>query len=69
MIALVGAYVAKESREALAQVNGVSIGHQNWGTRTFYLALALTVISAVWLWPNMQQRTIAGLPLVEMFTT
>ncbi len=33
MIALVGAYVAKESGEALA------------------------VISAVWLWPNMQQRT------------
>ena len=68
LISLVGAFVAKESGQALAEVRGVTNEHQDWGNRTFYLAIALVVISALWLWldakPKSVARTVTGIMVV-----
>ncbi len=67
-VSVVGAYVTKQSGESLAKVNGVPANHQEWGTRTFYLALALGAISALWFWldtkPKSVIRTITGILVV-----
>ena len=42
--------------------------HHDWGNRTFYLAIALALISALWLWldtkPKSVARTVTGILVV-----
>ena len=68
LISLVGAFIAKESGAALQQTRGVTDEHHDWGNRTFYLAIALTLISALWLWldtkPKSLVRTVTGILVV-----
>ena len=68
LISLVGAFVAKESGAALQQSRGVTNEHHDWGNRTFYVAIALTLISALWLWldtkPKSMARTVTGILVV-----
>ena len=68
IISLVGAFVAKESGAALAQTRGVTNEHHDWGNRTFYLAIALALFSALWLWldtrPKSVIRTVTGVLVV-----
>ena len=68
LISVVGAFVARESGQALAEVRGVANEHQDWGNRTFYLAIALVVISTLWLWldtkPKSVARTVIGIMVV-----
>ena len=68
LISLVGAFIAKESGAALQQTRGVTDEHHDWGNRTFYLAIALTLISALWLWldtkPKSMVRTVTGILVV-----
>lgn len=59
LISLVGAFVAKQSGQALAEVRGVANEHQDWGNRTFYLAIALVVVSALWLWLDTKPKSVA----------
>ena len=58
IIATVSAFLAKESGETLRSVNGVSEYHQEWGSRTFYAALALVVLSALWFWLDTKPKSI-----------
>ena len=68
IISLVGAFVAKESGAALAQTRGVTDEHHDWGNRTFYLAIALALFSALWLWLDTKSksviRTVTGILVV-----
>ena len=68
IVATGSAFLAKESGETLRRVNGVSEYHQEWGSRTFFAALILTVISAAWLWldtkPKSIYKTITGILVV-----
>jgi hypothetical protein len=68
IVATGSAFLAKESGAALRRVNGVSEYHQEWGSRTFYAALALTVLSAFWLWldtkPSSIYKKITGILVV-----
>ncbi len=52
------AFLAKESGETLRSVNGVSEYHQEWGSRTFYAALALVVLSSIWFWLDTKPRSV-----------
>ena len=65
IVATGSAFLAKESGETLRSVSGVSEYHQEWGSRTFYAALALVVLSALWLWldtkPKSIYKTITGI--------
>jgi cytochrome b involved in lipid metabolism len=67
-IATASAYVTKESGQALNKVEGVSLNHQEWGARTFYAAIALAAVSAVWFWldtkPNSIYATVTGILVV-----
>ncbi len=58
VVATGSAFLAKESGEALRAVNGVSEYHQEWGSRTFYAALALVVLSAIWFWLDTKPRSV-----------
>ncbi len=58
VVATGSAFLAKESGEALRAVNGVSEYHQEWGSRTFYAALALVVLSAIWFWLDTKSRSL-----------
>ena len=58
IIATGSAFLAKESGETLRSVNGVSEYHQEWGSRTFYAALALVVLSALWFWLDTKPKSI-----------
>ena len=58
LISLVGAFIAKESGAALQQTRGVTDEHHDWGNRTFYLAIALTFISALWLWLDTKPKSL-----------
>lgn len=68
LISTVSAYVTQESGRTLNKVDGVSEYHQEWGSRTFYAALALAAISAVWFWldtkPKSIYQTITGILVV-----
>lgn len=68
IVATGSAFLAKESGETLRSVNGVSEYHQEWGSRTFYAALALIVLSAIWLWldtkPKSIYKTVTGILVV-----
>ena len=68
LISTVSAYVTQESGRTLNKVEGVSEYHQEWGSRTFYAALALAAISAVWFWldtkPKSIYQTITGILVV-----
>jgi hypothetical protein len=65
VVATGSAFLAKESGEALLAANGVSQNHQEWGSRTFYAALALAVLSALWFWldtkPTSVYKKITGI--------
>ena len=56
--------MTKESGQTLNQVEGVSEYHQEWGSRTFYAAVALLVLSAIWFWldtkPTSLYKKITG---------
>nr|MCH9738324.1 cytochrome b5 domain-containing protein [Actinomycetes bacterium] len=60
--------IAKESGAALEQTRGVTDEHHDWGNRTFYLAIALTVVSALWLWldtkPKSKTKLATGIIVV-----
>jgi hypothetical protein len=68
IIATGSAFLATQSGKSLSMVDSVSEYHQEWGTRTFYAALALTALSAVWLWldtrPKSIYKTITGILVV-----
>ena len=68
LISVAGAFIAKQSGAALAQTRGVTDEHNDWGNRTFYLAIALALISALWLWldtkPKSVARTVTGILVV-----
>jgi len=68
LISTVSAYVTQESGRTLNKVQGVSEYHQEWGSRTFYAALALAAISAVWFWldtkPKSIYQTVTGILVV-----
>ena len=68
VVATVSAFFTKESGQALNQVEGVSEYHQEWGSRTFYAAVALLFLSAVWFWldtkPKTLYKTITGILVV-----
>ena len=57
-VATGSAFLAKESGETLRSVNGVSEYHQEWGSRTFYAALALVVLSSIWFWLDTKPRSV-----------
>ena len=58
VVATGSAFLAKESGETLRSVNGVSEYHQEWGSRTFYAALALVVLSSIWFWLDTKPRSV-----------
>ena len=58
VIATGSAFLATESGKTLSMVDSVSEYHQEWGTRTFYAALGLTALSAVWLWLDTKPASI-----------
>jgi hypothetical protein len=62
------AFLATQSGKALSMADSVSEYHQDWGTRTFYAALVLTALSALWLWldtrPKSIYNTITGILVV-----
>lgn len=58
IIATGSAFLATQSGKTLNLVNSVSEYHQEWGTRTLYAALALTVLSALWLWLDTKSQSI-----------
>jgi len=58
IIATGSAYVSQASGQTLNKVEGVSQYHQEWGSRTFYAALALTAISAVWFWLDTRSKSV-----------
>ena len=68
LISTVSAYVTQESGRTLNKVQGVSEYHQEWGSRTFYAALALAAISAVWFWldtkPKSIYQTVTGILVI-----
>ena len=68
VISVIGAFIAKESGAALEQTRGVTDEHHDWGNRTFYLAIALTVVSALWLWldtkPKSKTKLATGIIVV-----
>ena len=68
VVATLSAFLATESGKTLSMVDSVSQYHQEWGTRTFYAALGLTALSAVWLWldtkPASIYKRIAGILVV-----
>ena len=68
VISVIGAFIAKESGAALEQTRGVTDEHHAWGNRTFYLAIALTVVSALWLWldtkPKSKTKLATGIIVV-----
>ena len=57
VISVIGAFIAKESGAALAQTRGVTDEHHDWGNRTFYLAITLTLVSALWLWLDTKPKS------------
>jgi cytochrome b involved in lipid metabolism len=68
IIATGSAFLAMQSGKTLSMVDSVSEYHQEWGTRTFYAALGLTALSALWLWldtkPKSIYKTITGILVV-----
>lgn len=58
IIATGSAYVTQASGQTLNKVEGVSEYHQEWGSRTFYAALALAAISAVWFWLDTRPKSV-----------
>lgn len=58
IIATGSAFLATQSGKTLNMVNSVSMYHQEWGTRTFYAALGLTALSALWLWLDTKPKSI-----------
>jgi cytochrome b involved in lipid metabolism len=58
IIATGSAFLAMQSGKALSIVDSVSEYHQEWGTRTFYAALGLTALSALWLWLDTKPKSI-----------
>ena len=68
VISAIGAFIAKESGAALEQTRGVTDEHHAWGNRTLYLAIALTVVSALWLWldtkPKSKTKLATGIIVV-----
>lgn len=73
IIATGSAFLATQSGKSLSMVDSVSEYHQEWGTRTFYAALALTALSAVWLWldtkPKSIYKTVTGILVVIVSLT
>lgn len=73
IVATGSAFLAKESGEALSNIKSVSEYHEEWGSRTFFAALALTALSAVWLWldtkPKSIYKTITGILVVIVSLT
>jgi cytochrome b involved in lipid metabolism len=68
IIATGNAFLAMQSGQTLNMTKSVSEYHQEWGTRTFYAALGLTALSALWLWldtkPKSIFKTITGILVV-----
>jgi hypothetical protein len=58
VVATGSAFLAKVSGQALLAVNGVSEYHQEWGSRTFYAALILIVLSAFWFWLDTKPKSV-----------
>lgn len=58
LIATGSAFLATQSGKTLNMVDSVSEYHQDWGTRTFYAALGLTALSALWLWLDTKPKSI-----------
>jgi cytochrome b involved in lipid metabolism len=58
VVATGSAYLAKESGQTLNMTSGVSEYHQEWGSRTFYAALALVVLSAIWFWLDTKPKSV-----------
>ena len=49
LVGAVGAFVAKESGEALADRLGGPGAHEDWGSRLFLAAIALLLVGGLWL--------------------
>jgi cytochrome b involved in lipid metabolism len=58
VVATGSAYLAKESGQTLNMTTGVSEYHQEWGSRTFYAALVLVVLSAIWFWLDTKPKSV-----------
>jgi len=58
LVATGSAFLAKESGQTLNMAMGVSEYHQEWGSRTFYAALILVVLSSIWFWLDTKQRSV-----------
>ena len=73
VVATLSAFLATESGKTLSMVDSVSQYHQEWGTRTFYAALGLTALSAVWLWldtkPASIYKRITGILVIAVSLT
>lgn len=68
IVATGSAFLAKESGESFSKIESVSDYHEEWGSRTFFAALVLAVVSAAWLWldtkPKSIYKTITGILVV-----
>jgi len=58
VVATGSAFLATQSGKTLSMVDSVSEYHQEWGTRTFYAALGLSVLSAAWFWLDTKPKSI-----------
>lgn len=58
LVATGSAFLAKESGQTLNMAMGVSNYHQEWGSRTFFAALILVALSAIWLWLNTKPKSV-----------